>query len=71
MKIRLTVHEAERIACALCFAQIELEANAHEMDRYTEERGQAEEAALFYEQMCKRFRDALEKSKEVVTVDID
>lgn len=71
MKIRLTVHEAEQVACALCFAQIELEAHAHEMDKYTEERRQTEESALFYEQMCKRFRDATEKSKEVVTVDIE
>lgn len=71
MKIRLTVHEAERIACALCFCMIELEAHAHEMDRYTEDRRQAEEAAQFYEQMCKRFRDAAEKSKEVVTIDIE
>lgn len=71
MKLKLTVYEAEQIACALCFAQIELEAHAHEMDRYTEDRRQTEEAALFYEQMCKRFRDAAEKSKEVVTVDIE
>lgn len=32
MKIRLTGEEAERIACALCYAQIELEANAHDPD---------------------------------------
>ena len=71
MKLKLTVHEAERIACALCFCQIELEAHAHEMDIYTEDRLQAVEAARFYEKMCKRFRDAAEKSKEVVTVDIE
>lgn len=71
MKLKLTVHEAERIACALCFCQIELEAHANEMGKYTEDRQQAEEAAQFYEQMCKRFRDAAEKSKEVVTVDIE
>ena len=71
MKIRLTVEEAESIACALCFAQIELEAHAHEMDRYTEDRRQTEESALFYEQMCKRFREAAEKSKRGVTVDIE
>lgn len=71
MKIRLTAHEAERIACALCFCQIELEAHAHEMDRYTEERRQAEESAEFYEQMCKRFREASEKSKRCVTIDIE
>ena len=71
MKIRLTVHEAERIACALCFCQIELEAHAHDPDGDAEERQQSVEAALFYEKMCKRFRDAAEKSKEVVTVDIE
>jgi hypothetical protein len=71
MKIRLTIEEAEHIACALCFARIELEAHAQEMDRYTEDRRKTEESALFYEQMCKRFRDATEKSEEVVTVDID
>ena len=71
MKIRLSVEEAESIACALCFAQIELEAHAHEMDRYTEDRRQTEESALFYEQMCKRFREAAEKSKGSVTVDIE
>lgn len=71
MKLKLTVHEAEQIACALCFCQIELEAHAHEMDRYTEDRRQEEEAALFYEKMCKRFREAAEKSKEVVTIDIE
>ena len=71
MKIRLTVEEAERIACALCFCQIELEAHAHEMDRYTEDRKQTEEAAQFYEQMCKRFRDAADKSKGSVTIDIE
>lgn len=71
MRLKLTVHEAERIACALCFAQIELEAHAHEMDRYTEDRRQTEESALFYEQMCKRFREAAEKSKGSVTVDIE
>lgn len=71
MKIRLTVEEAERIACALCFAQIELEAHAHDPDGDSEERRQSAEAAPFYEKMCKRFRDAAEKSKEVVTVDIE
>lgn len=71
MKIRLTVEEAERIACALCFAQIELEAHAHGMDRYTEDRRKTEESALFYEKMCKRFRDAAEKSKGCVTIDIE
>ena len=50
MKLKLTVHEAERIACALCFCQIELEAHANEMGKYTEDRQQAEEAAQFYEQ---------------------
>lgn len=71
MKLKLTVHEAEHIARALYFCHNVMEAHAHEMDRYTEDRRQAEEAALFYEQMCKRFRDAAEKSKEVVTVDIE
>lgn len=71
MMIKLTLKEVERIACALCFCQIELEAHVHEMDRYTEERGQAEEAAHFYEQMCKHFRDAAEKSKGSVTIDIE
>lgn len=71
MKIRLTVEEAEQVACALCFCQIELEAHAHEMDRYTEERRKTEESALFYENMCKRFRDAAEKSKGSVIVDIE
>lgn len=71
MKLKLTFEEVERIACALCFCQIELEAHAHEMDRYTEERRQAEEAAEFYEQMCKRFREAAEKSKGSVTIDIE
>lgn len=71
MKIRLTIEEAERIACALCFCQIELEAHAHEMDRYTEERRGTEESALFYEKMCKRFRDAAKKSKGSVIVDIE
>jgi hypothetical protein len=71
MNIRLTVHEAVQIACALGFAQIELEAHAHEMDKYTEDRQQTEEAAPFYEKMCKRFLDAAVKSKEVVTVDIE
>ena len=69
MKIRLTEHEAERIACALCFAQIELKAHALDMDRYTEDRSQVEEAAQFYEQMCKRFREAAEKSKGSVNDD--
>jgi hypothetical protein len=71
MKLKLTIEEAEQIACALCFGQIELEAHAHEMDRYTEDRSQVEEAAQFYEQMCKRFREAAEKSKGSVTVDIE
>lgn len=71
MKIRLTIEEAERIACSLYFCQIEMEAHVLDMDRYTEERGQAEEAAHFYEQMFKRFRDAAEKSKGSVTVDIE
>jgi hypothetical protein len=71
MKLKLTIEEVEHIACALCFAKIELEAHAHDMDRYTEDRRKTEESALFYEKMCKRFRDAAEKSKEVVTVDIE
>ena len=71
MKIRLTVHEAEHIACALCFCRIELESHAHDPDGDPEERKQSAESALFYEKMCKRFRDAAEKSKEVVTVDIE
>lgn len=71
MKLKLTVHEAEKIACALCFAQIELKAHAHDPDGDPEERRQSAEAAPFYEKMCKRFRDAAEKSKEVVTVDIE
>ena len=70
MKLKLTVHEAERIACALCFCLIELEAHAHDPDRDPEERQQSAEAALFYEKMCKRFLDAADKSKEVVTFDI-
>lgn len=71
MKIRLSVHEAERIACALCFCQIELEAHAHDPDGDPEERQLSAGAALFYEKMCKRFRDAAEKSKGCVTVDIE
>lgn len=71
MKIRLTVEEAENIACALCFAQIELEAHAHDPDGDPEDRKQSALAAPFYEKMCKRFREAAEKSKEVVTVDIE
>lgn len=71
MKIRLSVHEAERIACALCFCQIEMEAHANEMVRYTEDRRQAEEAAQFYEKMCKRFRESADKSKGSVTIDTD
>lgn len=71
MKLKLTVNEAEHIACALCFCQIELKAHAHDPDGDPEERQQSAEAALFYEKMCKRFRDAVEKSKGVVTVDIE
>lgn len=71
MKIRLSDHEAERIACALCFAQIELEAHAHDPDGDPEERRQSAEAAPFYEKMCKRFREAAEKSEESVTVDFE
>lgn len=69
MKIRLTVHEAERIACALCFCQIELEAHAHDPDGDTEERKKSALAAPFYEKWCKRFREAAEKGG--VTVDIE
>lgn len=71
MKLKLTVEEAEQIACALCFCQIELEAHAHEMDRYKEDRRQAEESAEFYEKMCKRFRYAADKSKGCVAIDIE
>lgn len=71
MKIRLTVEEAEQIACALCFCQIELEANAHDPDIHPIHRMQSAEAAPFYEKWCKRFRDAAEKSKGSVTVDIE
>lgn len=71
MKIRLTVHEAERIACALCFCQIELEAHVHDPDGNPEDRKQSALAAPFYEKMCKRFLDVLEKSKGSVTVDIE
>ena len=71
MMLKLTVHEAERIACALCFCQIELEAHAHDPDGNPEERKKSALAAPFYEKMCKRFRDAAEKSKEVVTVDLE
>lgn len=75
MKIRLTVDEAEQIACALCFCQIELEAHAHDPDGDPEERKQSAEAAPFYEQMCKRFRGAAEKSQGWkgggVTIDIE
>lgn len=71
MKLKFTVYEAEKIACALCFAQIELEAHAHDPDGNPEDRQQSAEAALFYGEMCKRFRDAAEKSKEVVTIDIE
>lgn len=70
MKIRLTVEEAERIACALCFCQIELEANAHDPDIAPMHRGLCALSAEFYENMSKRFRDAAEKSKGSVTVDI-
>lgn len=71
MKIRLTVEEAEQIACALCYAQIELEANAHDPDGDPVERKQSAEAAPFYENMCKRFRTALVRSKGDVTIDIE
>lgn len=71
MKLKLTVHEADHIARALCFCHIVLEANAHEMDRYTEDRRETEESAQFYEQMSKRFSDAAGKSKGCVTVDIE
>lgn len=71
MKIRLTAHEAERIACALRFCHSALEAHANDPDGNLEERRKCAEAAHFYEKMCKRFRDVAEKSKEVVTVDIE
>lgn len=71
MKLKLTVHEAERIACALCFAQIELEAHALDPDGDLNERVHYASAAISYEQMCKRFREAAEKSKGSVTVDIE
>lgn len=71
MKIILTVEEAEQIACALCFCQIELESHAHDLDSDPEDRKKSALAAPFYEKMCKRFRDAAEKSKGSVTVDIE
>ncbi len=71
MKLKLTVHEAEQIACALCFAQIELEAHAHDPDGDPDDRKKSAIAAPFYEKMFKRFRDAAEKSKGSVTIDIE
>lgn len=71
MKIRLTVEEAERIACALCFCQIELEANAHDPDIASMHRELCALSAAFYESMSKRFRDAAEKSRGSVKVDIE
>lgn len=71
MKIRLTVEEAERIACALCFCQIELESHAHDPDGDPEDRKKSALAAPFYEKMCKRFRTALKRSKGDVTIDIE
>lgn len=71
MKIRLKVEEAERIACALCFCQIELESHAHDPDGDPDDRKKSALAAPFYEKMCKRFRNAAEKSKGSVTVDIE
>lgn len=71
MKLKLTVYEAEQIACALCFCQIELEAHAHDPNSDPAERWQSSEAAQFFEKMRKRFCDAAEKSKGSVTVDIE
>ena len=71
MKLKLTVYEAEKIACALCFAQIELEAHAHDPDGDPDDRKKSAIAAPFYEKMCKRFRNAAEKSKGSVTIDIE
>ena len=71
MKIRLTVEEAERLACALCYCKIELEAQAHNPDVHPEHRKQAAMSAPFFEKWCNRFLDAAEKSKGVVTIDIE
>lgn len=71
MKIRLTGEEAERIARALYFCQIELEAHAHDPDGDPYYRKKSALAAPFYEKMCKRFREAAEKSKGSVPIEIE